>query len=232
MRALGHRRAVGHDAAQGRRLRRGRPRRPRGRGAGVGQHGRRRRRGSARRPQHRRAAGSSTRCGPTPASIRPGRRIAVLGAGGAARSVIDALGRAGAAEVVVVNRTLGRRRARGALGRGGRPGRHARRRARRRLVVNATSVGMGSDVLALDPALLRHGALVADLVYHPLDTALLQAARATRLPHARRARHAVHQAAPPAGAVDRPRPRCGRHAGRRRGRARRRLSEAKPASER
>ena len=37
-----------------------------------------------------------------------GARVVVLGAGGAARSVIEALGRAGAADVVVVNRTEAR----------------------------------------------------------------------------------------------------------------------------
>ncbi len=51
------------------------------------------------------------------------------------------------------------------------------------LVVNATSQGMGafgseSSALPLDPSLLHEGQVVADLVYHPLDTALLQAARA------------------------------------------------------
>lgn len=106
-----------------------------------------------------------------------GARIAVLGAGGAARSVIDALGRCGAAEVLVVNRTASAAehaaRLAGPVGRVGSPDdvRGAD------LVVNATSVGMGSDLLALDPELLHHGALVADLVYHPLDTALLRAAR-------------------------------------------------------
>jgi shikimate dehydrogenase len=106
-----------------------------------------------------------------------GQRIAIVGAGGAARSVIDALARSGAAEIIVINRThdsaVEAARLAGAVGRVGTPDdiRGAD------IVVNATSVGMGSDVLALDPELLRHGALVADLVYHPLDTALLIAAR-------------------------------------------------------
>jgi shikimate dehydrogenase len=38
------------------------------------------------------------------------------------------------------------------------------------LIVNATSVGMGTDELPLDPSLLHDGQVVADLVYHPLDT--------------------------------------------------------------
>ncbi len=45
------------------------------------------------------------------------------------------------------------------------------------LIVNATSVGFASDDLPLDPAVLHPEHLVADLVYHPLDTALLRAAR-------------------------------------------------------
>jgi shikimate dehydrogenase len=52
------------------------------------------------------------------------------------------------------------------------------------IVVNATSLGMSaagtsSGDLPFDPALLRAGHVVADLVYHPLETALLVAARAT-----------------------------------------------------
>lgn len=111
-----------------------------------------------------------------------GARVVVIGAGGAARSVVEALSRHGAAEVVVVNRTpeRGERAAAlaGARGRVGTPDCIAEAD----LVVNATSVGMGAapDVGALpcDPALLRPGQLVADLVYLPLETALLAAARA------------------------------------------------------
>ena len=46
------------------------------------------------------------------------------------------------------------------------------------LVVNATPLGMGTEAMPVDPALLRAGQIVTDLVYHPLDTALLRAARA------------------------------------------------------
>ena len=38
------------------------------------------------------------------------------------------------------------------------------------LIVNATSVGFGSDEMPFDPAVLHPEQLVADLVYHPLDT--------------------------------------------------------------
>ena len=107
-----------------------------------------------------------------------GRRCVVLGAGGAARAVIDALARHGATEVVVVNRSADRAAEAAALaGVVGRVGTPTDVREAD-LVVNATSVGMDSTELPLDPALLRAGQVVADLVYHPLDTALLVAARA------------------------------------------------------
>ena len=106
-----------------------------------------------------------------------GRRVVVLGAGGAARSIVDALGRAGAADVAVVNRSAVNAQAAAALAPQGRVGSPADV-ATADVVVNATSVGMGSGECPLDPALLHPGLVVADIVYHPLDTALLRAARA------------------------------------------------------
>ena len=124
-----------------------------------------------------------------------GRRCVVLGAGGAARAVIDALARHGATEVVVVNRSPGRGAEAallaGPVGRVGTPVDVSRAD----LVVNATSVGMDSTELALDPALLRAGQVVADLVYHPLDTALLGVARAAGATPVDGLGMLVHQAA-------------------------------------
>ena len=124
-----------------------------------------------------------------------GRRCVVLGAGGAARAVIDALARHGATEVVVVNRSPGRgaeaASLAGPVGRVGTPVDVSRAD----LVVNATSVGMDSTELALDPALLRAGQVVADLVYHPLDTALLGVARAAGATPVDGLGMLVHQAA-------------------------------------
>jgi len=103
-----------------------------------------------------------------------GQRCVVLGAGGAARAVVLALGRAGAADVAIVNRT--RARAEDAVRLlDGRVGALADVSGAD-LVVNATSVGMGNADLPVDPTLLRAGQVVADLVYHPLETALLRAA--------------------------------------------------------
>jgi shikimate dehydrogenase len=44
-------------------------------------------------------------------------------------------------------------------------------------VINATSIGMGSDEMPCDAALLRPEHIVADIVYHPRQTALLRTAR-------------------------------------------------------
>ena len=107
-----------------------------------------------------------------------GRHVAMLGAGGAARAIADALSRHGAARVTVVNRTPAAAEAAAALaGTVGEVGAAAALRDAD-IVVNATSVGMGGDELPCDPALLRAGQVVADIVYHPRDTALLRAARA------------------------------------------------------
>ena len=105
-----------------------------------------------------------------------GLRCVVVGAGGAARSVIDALARAGAVDVVVVNRTRARATTAAALaGSVGRVGAVDDISAAD-LVVNATSVGMGTDALPFDVNALGADAIVADLVYHPMQTALLAAA--------------------------------------------------------
>ena len=107
-----------------------------------------------------------------------GRRVVVLGAGGAARAVILALADAGAAEVAVVNRSHANAEVAAALaGAVGRVGvDHDIDDAD--IIVHATPVGMGDNGgLPLDPKRLRAGQVVADLVYHPLETPLLLSAR-------------------------------------------------------
>lgn len=108
-----------------------------------------------------------------------GRRVVVVGAGGAARAVIRALGAAGAADIAVVNRTAARSQEAaslaGAVGRVGTPDDVASAD----IVVNATPVGMGDpapDALPLPAEALHAGQIVADLVYQPLVTPLLHAA--------------------------------------------------------
>lgn len=128
-----------------------------------------------------------------------GRRCALLGAGGAGRAVARALGEAGAAEVVVVNRSPDpARRAAELAGPVGRVG-QAADVAAADLVVNATSLGMaggtGSGATPVDPDLLRAGQVVVDLVYHPAETPLLAAARARGAVAVNGVGMLVHQAA-------------------------------------
>ncbi len=107
-----------------------------------------------------------------------GRAFCVLGAGGAARSIVEALARNRAGSVVVVNRSAGPAAAAVRLaGRIGRVGETADVTAAD-VVVNATSVGMGSRELPVPAQRLRCGQVVVDIVYHPRRTALLEAAEA------------------------------------------------------
>ena len=109
-----------------------------------------------------------------------GRRCAVVGAGGAGRAVVATLAEAGAAAVVVVNRSPGRAAEAAALAPGVARVGPAEEVAGAELVVNATSVGMGgaAGALPIDPELLQAGQVVVDIVYHPAVTALLREARA------------------------------------------------------
>lgn len=107
-----------------------------------------------------------------------GRRALVVGAGGAARAVIAALADAGAAAVDVVNRDPDRAERAAALadGRGRVVTVDAAPDAD--LVVNATPIGMGADGGSAVPAdRLAPGQVVVDLVYDPIETPLLHAAR-------------------------------------------------------
>ena len=105
-----------------------------------------------------------------------GCRVVVLGAGAAARSIVHALGGVGASDVAIVNRSARRATETAALADVARVA-ESTAITGADIVVNATSVGMGSDESPCDPELLRPQHVVADIVYHPLDTALLRAAR-------------------------------------------------------
>ena len=123
----------------------------------------------------------------------------VLGAGGAARAVVFGLVERGVGRVVVANRTFDRARAladqfgpriqavaweaiAGRLPRAG-------------LVVNTTSLGMhGQGALDLDVGRLPQHAVVGELVYVPLETPLLAAAKARGLRTADGLGMLLHQA--------------------------------------
>lgn len=102
-----------------------------------------------------------------------GRQCGVLGAGGAGRAVVLALADAGAAEVLVVNRTPSRAFRAAALA----PGRVRVARTEELdacdLVVHATS---SEAEWPVDPARFGSGQLVVDLSYKPSASAVLRRA--------------------------------------------------------
>jgi shikimate dehydrogenase len=103
-----------------------------------------------------------------------GTSVAVLGAGGAARAVIRAMAGAGADRVVVVGRTPARVDVATALAGSVAVAGTEADLGTVDVVVNATPVGMAGDTgLPFDPAVLRAGQVVVDLIYHPLETPLL-----------------------------------------------------------
>jgi shikimate dehydrogenase len=125
----------------------------------------------------------------------------IIGAGGAARAIVNALASRGLRRIAIVNRTHAR-----AVALATRFGptavalpwskldsevRHAD------LVVNASSLGMnGQPSLELDLVSLPPHAVVADIVYAPLRTRLVEAARARRLRTVEGLGMLLHQAAP------------------------------------
>jgi shikimate dehydrogenase len=112
-----------------------------------------------------------------------GETAVVVGPGGAARAVLFALAQADIGEVVILARNA--LRAAGLLAHFGLKGRVLPMDARlpeAALLVNASPLGMkGQDPLVLDLGPLSDDALVYDLVYAPIETMLLKAARARGL---------------------------------------------------
>jgi shikimate dehydrogenase len=123
----------------------------------------------------------------------------VLGAGGSARAVVFGLVERGFTRVHLVNRTLERARALAdQFGANVHPAAWdaiADLLPRAGLLVNTTSLGMhGQPALDIDVNLLPQQAVVADLVYVPLETPLLAAARARGLKTADGLDMLLHQA--------------------------------------
>lgn len=106
-----------------------------------------------------------------------GRAVLLMGAGGAAQGVVQALQEAGIAALTIANRTEPKARALAerfgceAAGYGALAGR------RFELVVNATSAGLAGEAPALPEGVLRAGVLAYDMVYGR-ETPFLAAARA------------------------------------------------------
>ena len=128
-----------------------------------------------------------------------GKRVVILGTGGAARGIIASLRGAGAEHFVLVNRTRAK----------------AERVVKQfkmtavdvidwedrnaaldgaSLVVNCTSLGMvGDQPLELDVSRLPDDATISDIVYRPLETQLLAASRARGLKVAEGLSMLMHQ---------------------------------------
>ena len=135
----------------------------------------------------------------------PGRHVVVIGAGGAARAVVAGFAREGVARVTIANRTLekGQRLAEELAG----IGETALTAvplsdlpallAGADVLVNATSLGMaGQPPLDVDLSPLPDHAVVADIVYVPLKTALLEQAQRRGLITVEGLGMLLHQAVP------------------------------------
>ncbi|MEM7694844.1 MAG: saccharopine dehydrogenase NADP-binding domain-containing protein [Pseudomonadota bacterium] len=116
----------------------------------------------------------------------PDRPVVILGAGGAAAAIVNALS-AHTGEIIVVNRTHARAEALCArLGTGALTAADIQtlpsHLERAKLLINATTLGMtGAPPLTIDLSPLPADAMVTDIVYTPLTTPLLAAAAARGL---------------------------------------------------
>ena len=129
------------------------------------------------------------------------RSAVVIGAGGAARAVVHALVSRGVGRIAIVNRTPAR-----AAALAERFGRTviasswdnlSSELSQADLLVNASSLGMqGQAPLDIDLRPLPTRAVVSDIVYVPLRTALVEAARARGLPAVEGLGMLLHQAVP------------------------------------
>lgn len=134
-------------------------------------------------------------------SVFGGRPVVILGAGGAARAAVVGLADLGVREIRIVNRTLERAAALAEIA-GPDCGVKATGWDDRGpalegagLLVNTTTLGMdGQPPLDLDLAALPGDAVVNDIVYAPLETGLLAAARARGNPSVDGLGMLLHQA--------------------------------------
>lgn len=125
----------------------------------------------------------------------------VLGAGGASRAIIHALKQRGFKDIRIVNRTVARAEQ---LANQFGAGITAHPQAATpellgdaSLLVNTTALGMhGNEGLPADPATLPGHAIVTDIVYVPLETPLLTAAKARGLKTVDGLGMLLHQAVP------------------------------------
>jgi shikimate dehydrogenase len=105
-----------------------------------------------------------------------GSRVVIVGAGGTARAIVATLERRGASDVAVINRTESRAQDVIAAATVARIG-TVDDIATANILINATSVGMGSQETPVEQARLHAALVVLDAVYYPLETTLLRDAK-------------------------------------------------------
>jgi shikimate dehydrogenase len=108
-----------------------------------------------------------------------GKRVLIVGAGGAARAIARALGGLGAAVTVAARRADAAARA-AELAPGGEAlalADVAAQLAGTDIIVNATPIGMRGEPPTFDVDLVKRDHVVIDTVYHPAETPLLASAR-------------------------------------------------------
>jgi len=129
------------------------------------------------------------------------RSAVILGAGGAARAVVYGLLSAGLERIAIINRTIDRAEAvveafgpRLLVSRWSEAPKWL---GEADILVNTTSLGMsGQGPLGIDISNLRSGAVVADVVYAPLETSLIRDARRQGFRAVGGLGMLLHQAAP------------------------------------
>lgn len=121
--------------------------------------------------------------------LTKGKRFFLLGCGGAARAIAMTLAFQGAEKIIICNRTVAKAQALAAEINGkirncaevAEQTTNSQTKALRscHVLINGTSLGMHprEDVLPIDRSLLLPHLIVADIVYNPLTTRLLQSAK-------------------------------------------------------
>ena len=105
-----------------------------------------------------------------------GRRVLLMGAGGAAQGVAGALIDAGVARLVIANRTLRRAQALAARLPGAGASAYGELAERFDVVINATSAGLSGEPLALPAVVFARGTLAYEMMYGR-ETPFMEAAR-------------------------------------------------------
>ncbi len=130
-------------------------------------------------------------------AILAGKRVLVLGAGGAARAIAFGLSERGA-QTTIANRDMAKAESLASeVGADAAPMTEATRARDYDVVINATSVGMAevSAESPIPPSAIQEGMVVMDIVYKPMVTELVRTARAQGATAIHGGRMLLHQAA-------------------------------------